>query len=89
MTFDALITVAVFMAVYMAISFEWLNKAVAAILGVMFLFIFRIIDVPAAARYIDFETLMLLVGMMGIVAVLKKSGFFTILSVRIARMTGG
>jgi len=32
---------------------------------------------------------MLLLGMMGIVAVLKKSGFFTLLTVRIARWTGG
>ncbi|RJP77872.1 MAG: hypothetical protein C4522_14350 [Desulfobacteraceae bacterium] len=89
MTTQALIPVAVFIAVYAAISFEWLNKAVAAVLGVMTLFVFGVIDVNAAARYIDFETIMLLVGMMGIVAVLKKSGFFTILTVRIAKLTGG
>ncbi|MBU0993927.1 MAG: ArsB/NhaD family transporter [Proteobacteria bacterium] len=86
---EALIPVVIFIAVYVAISFEWLNKAVAAILGVMALFIIGVVDETAAARYIDFETLMLLIGMMGIVAVLKKSGFFTILTVRIARMTGG
>lgn len=89
MTFDALIPVVVFVAVYVAISFEWLHKATAAVLGVMILFILHVIDVESAAKFIDFETIMLLIGMMGIVGVLKKSGFFTILTVRIAKLTGG
>jgi Na+/H+ antiporter NhaD/arsenite permease-like protein len=32
---------------------------------------------------------MLLIGMMGIVAVLKKTGFFALVTVHIAKMTGG
>jgi Na+/H+ antiporter NhaD/arsenite permease-like protein len=89
MSFDTLIPVFVFVAVYAAISFEWLHKATAAVLGVMILFIFGVIDVQSAAKFIDFETIMLLIGMMGIVGVLKKSGFFTILTVRIAKLTRG
>jgi Na+/H+ antiporter NhaD/arsenite permease-like protein len=86
---DAWIPVVVFIAVYAAISFEWLHKATAAILGVMVLLMLHVIDIHSAATFIDFETLMLLIGMMGIVAVLRKSGFFTILTVRIAKLTGG
>jgi len=86
---NALIPVLVFVAVYVCISFELLNKAVAALLGVMTLLILGVIDEHAATKYIDYETLALLLGMMGIVAVLKKSGFFTILTVRIAKWTGG
>ena len=56
---------------------------------VMTLFIFGVIDPHTAAGYIDFETIMLLIGMMGIVAVLKKSGFFNMLTVLIAKGTGG
>ena len=78
MALDTLITVLVFIAVYICIAFEWLNKAVAALLGVMTLFILRVIDEPAAASFIDYETIMLLIGMMWIVAVLKKTGFFRI-----------
>jgi len=89
MAANALIPVLVFVVVYICLSFELLNKAVAALLGVMALLIFGVLDEHAAARYIDFETLMLLFGMMGIVAVLKKSGFFNILTVRIAKWTGG
>ena len=85
----SLLPILVFVAVYILISFELLNKAVAVLLGVMFLLILRVTDVHTAAGHIDFETIMLLLGMMAIVAVLRKSGFFAILSVRIAKLTGG
>jgi len=86
---DALITIIVFLAVYVLIAFEWLNKAIAALLGVMTLLILGVIDEHAAASFIDYETIMLLIGMMGIVAVLKKTGFFAMVTVRIAQLTGG
>ena len=47
MTLDTWITVLVFIIVYIFIAFEWLNKAVAAILGVMTLLILGVIDVHA------------------------------------------
>ena len=50
---DALITVLVFLAVYVVIAFEWLNKAVAALLGVMLLLILGIIDEHSAAGFVD------------------------------------
>ena len=84
-----LISILVFVAVYGLVATELLNKAVAALLGVMVLLILGVADVHTAAGYIDFETIMLLTGMMVIVAVLRKSGFFAILSVRIAKLTGG
>ena len=82
-------SVVVFLAVYVAITFEWINKAVAALLGVMVLLVFHVVDEHTAVGLIDFETIMLLFGMMGIVAVLRKSGFFTIMSVWIAERTEG
>ncbi len=86
---NAFIAIAVFAVVYLLISLEWLNKAVAAVLGVIVLIALRVTDVHSAAAHIDFETLMLLIGMMGIVSVLKKSGFFTLTTVRIAKLTRG
>ena len=85
----ALIPVIVFVAVYLALTFELVNKAVAALLGVMFLIIFRSVTEHQAVEFIDFETIMLLLGMMSIVAILRKSGFFKIISVRIAELTKG
>jgi len=84
-----LLPIVVFLTIYVLISFELLNKAVAAVLGVMLLVTAWYTDVRTAMGHIDFETIMLLMGMMAIVAVLRKSGFFAILSVKIAKLTGG
>ena len=85
----ALLPVIVFIVVYAAITFELVNKAVSALLGVMVLLVFHVLNEHEAAGLIDFETIMLLLGMMSIVAILRKSGFFSILSVRIAELTKG
>ncbi len=85
----ALIPILVFLAVYVAITFELVNKAVAALLGVMVLLVLHVIDEHEAVAMIDFETIMLLLGMMSIVAILRKSGVFSLLSVKIAGMTKG
>jgi len=83
------VPIVVFLAVYAAITFELVNKAVAALLGVMVLLIIHVVDEHEAVAMIDFETIMLLLGMMSIVAILRKSGVFAILSVKIASMTKG
>ncbi len=85
----ALIPVVVFVLVYIAISLELINKAVAALLGVMVLLVLHVVDERSAVHFIDFETIMLLLGMMTIVSVLRRSGFFTMVSVKIAELTGG
>lgn len=85
----ATLPIIVFLAVYAVITFELVNKAVAALLGVMVLLALHVVDEHTAASFIDFETIMLLLGMMSIVAILRKSGFFSLLSVKIAELTQG
>jgi Na+/H+ antiporter NhaD/arsenite permease-like protein len=85
----ALLPIIVFLLVYAALTFELINKAVAALLGVMVLLILHVVSEHKAVEFIDFETIMLLLGMMSIVAILRKSGFFSIVSVRIAELTKG
>ncbi len=85
----ALIPIIVFVIVYAVISLELVNKAVAALLGVMVILSLHVVSEHQAVKFIDFETIMLLLGMMSIVAILRKSGFFTILSVKIAELTKG
>ena len=84
-----LISIIVFLVVYAAITFELVNKAVAAFSGVAVLILLHVIDEHHAIKSIDFETIMLLFGMMIIVSVLKHSGLFTIISVRISELTRG
>ena len=83
------LSIAVFLLVYLIITFELTNKAVAALLGVMILVILRVVDEQHAVGFIDFETILLLMGMMIIVAVLRKSGVFSLLTVKIAEITRG
>ena len=96
------ISIIVFILVYIAITFELVNKAVAVFSGVSILVLFHFIsphipsldgghteNIPYAIMLIDYETIMLLFGMMIIVSVLKHSGLFTIIAVKIAELTKG
>ena len=85
----AFIPVAVFLMVYAALTFELVNKAVAALFGVMVLLALHVISEHQVIEFIDFETIILLLGMMSIVAILRKTGFFSIVSVKIAELTQG
>ena len=98
-----LISIFVFLMVYVAITFEIVNKAVAAFSGVAILVLLKVISphipsshttsgghhLPSAIMLIDYETIMLLFGMMIIVSVLKESGLFTIVAIKIAELTRG
>ena len=86
---SALIPVIVFLIVYAAITFELVNKAAATLTGVGVLVVLHVITEHQAVGFIDFETLMLLTGMMILVTIIKHSGFFTIVSVKIAEFTKG
>ena len=98
-----LISIIVFLIVYIAVTFELVNKAVAAFSGVAILVLLNVISphipdghsvagghhAPSAIMLIDYETIMLLFGMMIIVSVLKQSGLFTVIAIRIAELTKG
>ena len=86
---SALLPILVFLVVYAAITFELVNKAAAALAGVGVLIVLRVTTEHQAVGFVDFETLMLLTGMMILVSMIKKSGFFTIVSVKIAEITKG
>lgn len=85
----ALVPVIVFFLVFVAVAFELVNKAVAALCGVAVLVVLRVIGQHEMIALIDFETVILLMGMMIIVSVLRSSGVFTIVSVKVAEFAGG
>ena len=86
---NVLIPIIVFLLVYIALTFELVNKAVAALAGVSVLIVSGIVSDHDAVQMIDFETIMLLLGMMIIVGILRRSGLFTLVSVKIAEFTNG
>lgn len=80
---------AIFIFAYVAIMVERVNRAIVALLGAGIAIAFGAIDDQEAIRAIDFNTLALLVGMMIIVGVAKKSGLFGYIAIRTAQIMRG
>jgi Na+/H+ antiporter NhaD/arsenite permease-like protein len=76
---------AIFIATYAVIITEKVNRAIVALLGGGLMILCGILTQDAAIRGVDFNTLGLLVGMMVIVSVTKKSGVFQFVAIWIAK----
>jgi Na+/H+ antiporter NhaD/arsenite permease-like protein len=72
---------ALFLLVYGVVMTERVNRAVVALLGAGLMITLGVLNQEAAIEGIDFNTLGLLVGMMVIVAVTRKSGLFQYLAI--------
>ena len=67
---------ALLIATYAAIVSERLNRAIVALLGAGLVIVLGLLTQAQAIAGIDFNTLALLIGMMLIVAVARRSGIF-------------
>lgn len=65
-----------FVATYVVILTERLNRSIVALLGAGLMIFSGVLDQASAIRGIDFNTLGLLTGMMVIVAITRRSGVF-------------
>jgi Na+/H+ antiporter NhaD/arsenite permease-like protein len=75
--------------VYLLAVTEWVNRAVAALLGAGALIALGILTQEQAIRAVDFNTIGLLVGMMIVVAVARRSGLFGYIAIRAAQAARG
>ena len=75
--------------VYFLIITEWVNRAVIALLGASALITMGVLNQDEALGAVDFNTVGLLVGMMIMVAVARKSGLFGYAAVKAAQMAKG
>ena len=69
--------------------FEWIDKTIVALLGAIFLILFGVLDFEEVIEAIDFETIVLLMGLMMLVSIAQHSGLFSWLNVKIADKSGG
>lgn len=76
---------ALFVATYAVIISERLNRAIVALLGGGLMILCGILTQEAALRGIDFNTLGLLIGMMMIVSITRKSGVFQFVAIWITK----
>ncbi|PKL26465.1 MAG: hypothetical protein CVV47_00605 [Spirochaetae bacterium HGW-Spirochaetae-3] len=83
------IALAIFAVAMIAITTEKVNKTSAAILGGMLMVIFGIESQSKAFSYIDWNVIFLLIGMMIITNITKRTGLFQYIAIRLAKLARG
>ena len=81
-----LIALAIFGVTYLLIITEWINKMLAALMGGFVLIITGILHQDVAFKAIDWNVIFFLIGMMFVISVLKQTGLFMYLAIRIAKI---
>jgi Na+/H+ antiporter NhaD/arsenite permease-like protein len=84
-----LISTTILVATYAAIMSERVNRAIVALIGAGLMILTGVIDQRQAIAGEDFNTLALLVGMMILVAVSRRSGMFQYLAIWAAKAAKG
>ncbi|MEN6348790.1 MAG: ArsB/NhaD family transporter [Syntrophomonas sp.] len=86
---NATIAVAIFVVAYGIIMSEKLNRAVVSLAGAVVIIAFGILTQAEAIAGIDFNTLGLLLGMMIIVIITRRSGVFEYVAIKAAKLAKG
>src|SRR3989338_1003462 len=89
MSFQFLFPNIILILVYILIMFEKLPRVVIALLGASILILFKSLTQEEAFRYIDFNVIFLLVGMMILVNILKETGGIRWLAIYTAKKVNG
>lgn len=84
-----ILTSVIFFVTYAFIVLEKIPRAVAAASGAALLVLFGVLSQEAAIHHIDWNTLGLLIGMMIIVDITRRSGVFGFLAIWVAKMVEG
>jgi Na+/H+ antiporter NhaD/arsenite permease-like protein len=84
-----LIAIIVFTLTYSAIIYEKFNRMVVALAGAILMIIFQVVSQSHAVAHIDFNTIGLLIGMMIIVLILKRTGVFQYIAIKAAKRAKG
>jgi Na+/H+ antiporter NhaD/arsenite permease-like protein len=89
----AIVAVAVFVGVYVLIATDRVNRTVAALAGASIMLLLRVVDAEEAFHVpetgVDWEVIFLLLGMMLIVSVLRRTGLFEYLAIWSAKRARG
>jgi Na+/H+ antiporter NhaD/arsenite permease-like protein len=89
----ALLAVGVFVVVYVLIATERVNRTVAALSGAGMMLLLQVVDAEQAFHLpetgVDWEVIFLLLGMMMIVAVLRRTGLFEYMAIWSAKRARG
>jgi Na+/H+ antiporter NhaD/arsenite permease-like protein len=81
------ISIGIFVLVYALIIWDKFDRAVIALSGVMLMVLLRVLNQEEAFRAIDYNTIGLLVGMMIIVMIMRRTGIFEYLGIKMAKIS--
>ncbi|QVK19537.1 ArsB/NhaD family transporter [Mycoplasmatota bacterium] len=79
----------IFIVTYIFIITEKINRTVITLFAAIVMIVIHIIDEESAIKAIDFNTIGLLVGMMIIVNILKRTGVFQFIAIKAAKYAKG
>jgi Na+/H+ antiporter NhaD/arsenite permease-like protein len=79
----------IFILAYVFIVSEKINRTIVALFGAALMILFHIVSQEEALEHIDFNTLGLLIGMMIIVNIIKRTGLFQFLAIQTAKISKG
>jgi len=87
--YQAMLAIAVFLITYIVIVSERFHRTVAALVGAVVVVFAGLITWDGALQAIDFNTIGLLIGMMIIVGITRKTGVFEYMAIKAAKMAKG
>jgi len=89
MNYHLIAALLIFGGVYIAISTELINKTSAALLGAMLVVVLGILDQQSAFIAVDWNVIFLLIGMMILTGVAKRTGLFQWIAIKAAKLARG
>jgi len=83
------LAISIFIITYAVIISEKLHKTIIALVGAVLLVLLGVLSQEEAIKFIDFNTIGLLVGMMILVAIIKQTGVFEYIAIKLAKRAKG
>ena len=83
------VALGIFIVLYLIISFELINKTVIALFGASLFLVLKVIGEEEAFRVIDWNVIFLLISMMIIVGITRKTGLFQYVAIKAAKLAKG
>lgn len=87
--YKVVIAITIFLCVFLLVAIDKIPNAILAVLGAFLLYICNVLPGDVALAFIDFDTLGLLCGMMIIVAVIRRTGFFEYVAIKGIKLAKG
>lgn len=84
-----MLAVVIFLVTYGIIVSEKINRTSIALVGAVLLILTHVVTQEVAIEHIDFNTIGLLIGMMIIVNILRRTGIFGYLAIKAAKSVNG